>query len=80
MTEQPTALRLADQLEKWWPDERGDLMQAAAELRRLHNVNEQLLEALEAAVTYFDAPGDGCFSDTSLTKARAAIAATKETK
>jgi hypothetical protein len=36
MTKQPEALRLADQLEKWWPDERGDLMKAAAELRRLH--------------------------------------------
>ena len=48
MTEQqPTALRLADALtEKEYPPRRA----AAAELRRLHSVNAQLLEALEEAV------------------------------
>jgi hypothetical protein len=40
-------------------------------------MNKQLLEALEAAVAYFDAPGEGCFLDASLAKARAAIAAAK---
>lgn len=42
MTEQPDALRLADALETLSPLERD----AAAELRRLHSVNAQLLEAL----------------------------------
>jgi hypothetical protein len=46
MSEQPTALRLADALISphagpW------DNLEAAAELRRLHSVNAQLLEALE---------------------------------
>jgi hypothetical protein len=51
MTEQPTALRLADQLE-------GDLRskahhdEAAAELRRLHSVNAVLLEALRECLPY----------------------------
>ena len=77
MTQQPEALRLAEKIEveyfltlKEWRD-------AAAELRRLHAMNKQLLEALEAAVAYFDAPGEGCFLDASLAKARAAIAAAK---
>lgn len=70
MTEQPEALRLADQMLHYW-DERGpDAEEVAAELRRLHqseregwryadeleqerkrlhSVNAQLLEALEAA-------------------------------
>ena len=44
MTRQPEALRLADALEeKDYPPRRA----AAAELRRLHAVNAQLLEALE---------------------------------
>jgi hypothetical protein len=74
MTKQSEALRLADALEgKEYPPRRA----AAAELRRLHAVNAMLLEALEAAVTYFDAPDEGCFSDTSLAKARAAIAAAR---
>ena len=48
MTQQPEALRLAEKIEveyfltlKEWRD-------AAAELRRLHAMNKQLLEALEA--------------------------------
>ena len=48
-----------------------------AKLAELERINAQLLEALEAAVYYFDAPGDGCFSDAALVKARAAIAAAK---
>ena len=42
MTQQPEALQLADALETLSPLERD----AAAELRRLHSVNAQLLEAL----------------------------------
>lgn len=46
MTEQPDALRLAE----WLEADACDLQtprDAAAELRRLHSVNAQLLEALE---------------------------------
>jgi hypothetical protein len=39
---QPEALRLADELEMWTKGE-----PAAAELRRLHEVNQELLAALE---------------------------------
>lgn len=48
MSTQPEALRLANALEKYWGAERGHdrERQAAAELRRLHAVNEELLEAL----------------------------------
>ena len=49
MSEQPEALRLAGELEV-----RGFLgttaKQAAAELRRLHEVNQELLEALKLAL------------------------------
>lgn len=45
MSEQPEALRLADDLEsttRGYPP----VMMAAAELRRLHELNQELLEAL----------------------------------
>jgi hypothetical protein len=46
-TKQPAALRLADELEsEWFADY--DIQNAAAELRRLHEVNAELLEALKA--------------------------------
>ena len=46
---QPEALRLADELEMWTQGE-----PAAAELRRLHEVNAELMEAAQAmlAVCY----------------------------
>jgi hypothetical protein len=52
---QPEALRLADQLEEdysgstWWQNVQG---KAAAELRRLHEVNVELVEALSMAAQY----------------------------
>jgi len=48
MNKQPEALRLADELETEWitPLE----FRSAAELRRLHQVNQELVEALELAV------------------------------
>ena len=61
MTEKPEALRLADALETLSPLERD----AAAELRRLHTVNVELLEALQKHVHHFGDP---------LRCARAAIA------
>ena len=45
MTEQPEALRLAEQLETEWGDD-CELEAAAAELRRLYALNAELLEAL----------------------------------
>lgn len=47
-TKQPKALRLADALNEK-PDSDGDCREAAAELRRLHEVNQELLEALKLA-------------------------------
>jgi hypothetical protein len=49
MSEQSTALRLADALETQALTFR-DKAEAAAELRRLHAVNQQLLEALKLAL------------------------------
>jgi hypothetical protein len=50
---QPVALRLADALEqKEYPPRRA----AAAELRRLHEVNAELLEALKILVDYYASP------------------------
>ena len=49
MTEQPEALRLADQLEKSYPNIYTGLAPAtAAELRRLHALNAEMLFALKA--------------------------------
>jgi hypothetical protein len=44
MTTQPEALRLADELD-FWPQ--SACSEAAAELRRLHVLNGELLEALK---------------------------------
>ena len=51
MTTQPEALRLAEQLETEWGDD-CELDKAAAELRRLHEVNQELLEVLKAFSDY----------------------------
>lgn len=69
---QPEALRLADELAKCWGDSRID--EAIAELRRLHEANQAMLEVLKEIVEMLDA-----FVPTDLTaephlKARAAIA------
>lgn len=53
MTKQPEALHLADELDV------GDFdvltnYDAAAELRRLHEVNQELLEALQRIKHHFD--------------------------
>jgi hypothetical protein len=50
MSEQPEALRLADALGKLWLADRQSSEirnEAAAKLRRLHAVNQELLEALK---------------------------------
>jgi len=71
MTTQPEALRLADALESCSlhvgdPEQ----AQAAAELRRLHAVNQELLEALKSLTTAPDLSAYGM----ALHNARAAIA------
>ena len=50
MNTKDEALRLADSLERMSLSTKWD-KQAAAELRRLHEVNQELLEALKAAET-----------------------------
>jgi hypothetical protein len=50
MTEQPEALRLADWLEDQY-DPTHNQEEAAAELRRLHALNAELLEALRRIAT-----------------------------
>ena len=75
MTTQPEALRLAD-----WLDVRacgGDnwnakMNAAAAELRRLHTLNGELLEALRAVMEMWEE--DPAYGATHADKARAAIA------
>ena len=49
MSEQPEALRLADALNEK-PGSDGHCREAAAELRRLHEANRELLEALKLAL------------------------------
>jgi hypothetical protein len=81
MSEQPEALRLATQLEKYWGAESGHdrERQAAAELRRLHAVNQELLEALKLALSAHgvlllsDPPQDAWKTYGVEQKARAAI-------
>jgi hypothetical protein len=78
MTEKALALWLADALEAYWGAYLGHdrERQAAAELRRLHSVNAELLEALEDALFHVANQGD-IGVDQWLTcerKARAAIA------
>ena len=69
-TEQPTALRLAEILtaDMYWSPMLGE---QAAELRRLHEVNQELLEALKSLVQVV-AHLDPC--PATLEQARAAIA------
>ncbi len=77
MAEQTEALRLADCLIR---GDSGYSRQAAAELRRLHAVNAQLLKALKALVDNEDARSWGVFgvdNRSAFTKARAAIKAAK---
>ncbi|MEN9885513.1 MAG: hypothetical protein RL758_91 [Pseudomonadota bacterium] len=94
MSTQSEALRLADALEDSLEDYSGSSLprrcqniadEAAAELRRLHDLNAELLEALKKYDEAFNELGDGMESRhrmrLAVIKARAAIAkATRETK
>jgi uncharacterized protein with von Willebrand factor type A (vWA) domain len=68
MTEQPEAERLADALEAWTLGKPTHHREAAAELRRLHAANADLLEALKAMLE------NGQDYTATRDKARAAIA------
>jgi hypothetical protein len=74
MTTYPEALRLADQLEAPREDANHIAYVVAEELRRLHALNAELLEALKSMVNAWEF-GDA-YSDVSneIGKARAAIA------
>jgi len=50
MTEQPTALRLADALKNLSRGTRSSMDNAATELRRLHDLNVVVTEALQYAI------------------------------
>ena len=67
MTTQPEALRLAKLLMGWGAEATQLERQASTELRRLHAVNAELLEALEDIAAYYP---NSWAADT----ARAAIA------
>ena len=58
MSKQPTALRLADALEAWTLGKPTRHHKAAAELRRLHSVNAELLERLKLARSIIGHPED----------------------
>jgi hypothetical protein len=85
-TQQPEALRLAERLENHFYCTIGEMDQAAAELRRLHSVNAELLEALKYFVDFpedtFDGNEDFAFTMTVRMKlmreARSAIAKAQE--
>ncbi len=70
-SKQPETLRLADILQHRLPSIEC-LERAAAELRRLHAVNQELLEALRAMLEVWEE--DPAYGATHADKARAAIA------
>ena len=79
MTTQPEALRLADDLDRALCVKHGLRdRNAADELRRLHAVNAELLEALKSLMHEVDESGNGYAKDfgwpAAVGKARAAIA------
>ena len=79
--QKPEALRLADELyeaaEDYYLFDKDTGYGAAAELRRLHEVNAELLEACQLIVSAFDAlkPGSAARNEPlQINAARAAIA------
>jgi hypothetical protein len=73
MSKQPDALVLADALDKA-PYGSPYIGASAAELRRLHEVNAELLEALNRLMDMDVAYNRGPMVEDAVTKARAAIA------
>jgi hypothetical protein len=79
VSEQPEALRLADALEASVVYGYDDTA-AAAELRRLHSVNAELLEALEDLLQEYDVQMSAYQEMDVQRRARAAIAKAEEVK
>jgi hypothetical protein len=78
MSEQPTALRLADELDEYWDsgEAYGLVRYAADELRRLSALNGELLDALKQMLEVWEE--DPAYGATHADKARAAIARAEE--
>jgi hypothetical protein len=74
MTDQPEALRLADELD-CASREDAPVHTAADELRRLHEVNQELLEALKELCNVTDTND---YNEAAFFKAEAAIAKAKD--
>ena len=74
MSKQPEALRMADNLDYLVEigDYAGTAADAAAELRRLHAVNQELLAALNAMLTHMGMDEDE-WNKPTFDQARAAI-------
>jgi mannose/fructose-specific phosphotransferase system component IIA len=79
VTTQPEALRLADLL-GGDPNSKAQHIEAAAELRRLHSVNAELLEALEDLLQEYDVQMSAYQEMDVQRRARAAIAKAEEVK
>jgi hypothetical protein len=79
VSEQPEALRLADALEASVVYGYDDTA-AAAELRRLHSVNAELLEALEDLLQEYDVQMSAYQEMDVQRRARAAIKKAEEVK
>ena len=84
-TQQPEALRLAEWLDSCkLPYDPNDVSNAAAELRRLHSVNAELLEALSNCLQWMEDlrssgdSGNWKWDDDEYTKGMAAIAKAQE--
>jgi hypothetical protein len=73
MTKQPVALRLADEMSKYRITDES-VLQTATELRRLHEVNQELVEALKWAVDCLHFSSDMPEAIANLNKAYQAIA------
>lgn len=69
MNTQPEALRIADTLELLWMDGHTP-RKAATELRRLHEANQELVEALKRLIAYDNGVDDMFFAKAVLAKSR----------
>ncbi len=79
--EKPEALRLADELDEFYKtDGIGGVDEAAAELRRLHALCEEMGEALDEMLTKFTKAQSTLKESEARIKAHAALAKWKESK
>ena len=79
--EKPEALRLADELDEFYKtDGIGGVDEAAAELRRLHALCEEMGEALDEMLTKFTKAQSTLKESEARIKAHAALTKWKESK